>query len=303
MAAAKARLDKANALTGQARSALYPTLSGAGSVDDTKVSYHNGFPEQFVPKGYQGTADLTLNFNYEIDFWGKNRAALAAQVSEARAAAADAAQARLVLSTAVASAYADLARLWAERDVAVRAAQARQETLDLVDRRVTNGLDTRGDLSQAKAGPPAARADLAAIDESITLTQHQLAALIGAGPDRGLAIARPAAATLRPVGLPPTLSAELIGRRPDLTAARWRALEAAKRIHVAQAAFYPNVNLAAYIGYQSLGLSNLFISGSSVGQAGPAVSLPIFDGGQRPMRRPSSRRFGKPPTPRPASAL
>jgi len=280
VATAQARLDKANAVVGQARASLAPALTANGTAGETKQSYNEGIPPEFVPKGYNSFGGLTLNFNYEIDFWGKNRAAVAAATSEARASRADVAQARLVLSTAIAAAYADLARLWAERDVAIRAEQSRRETLQLVDRRVTNGLDTRGELEQARAGPPAAVADIAAIDEEITITQHQIAALMGEGPDRGLAIARPPLATLKAFGLPATLAADLMGRRPDLTAARWRATEAAKRVRQARAAFYPNVNLAAFVGYQSLGLSNLFAYGSNVGQVAPAVSLPIFDGGQ-----------------------
>jgi len=76
------------------------------------------------------------------------------------------------------------------------------------------------------------------------------------------------------------LSAELIGRRPDLVAARLRAEAAAKRIHVARAAFYPNVNLTAFIGVQALGVDMLKESGSDIGSVGPAVSLPIFNGGR-----------------------
>jgi NodT family efflux transporter outer membrane factor (OMF) lipoprotein len=76
------------------------------------------------------------------------------------------------------------------------------------------------------------------------------------------------------------LSADLLGRRPDIAAARMRAQAAAKRIDQATAAFYPNVNLAAFIGVQSLGLDMLTKSGSSIGAVGPAISLPIFDGGR-----------------------
>ncbi len=280
LAAVKARLDKANALVGQARASLLPSLSADGSAAEAKQSYNNGIPAQFVPKGYNDIGRAALDFSYELDFWGKNRALVAAATSEARASQADFAQARLMLSTSVAAAYADLARLWAERDVAARAAQARQETFDLVGRRVNDGLDTQGELQQAKAGPSAARADLAAIDEQIAVARNQIAALVGQGPDRGLSVGRPAAAAIKPFGLPPTLAADLVGRRPDLTAARWRATEAAKRIGVAQAQFYPNVNLTAFIGFQSLGLSQLFAAGSDIGQVGPAVSLPIFQGGR-----------------------
>lgn len=280
VAEAKARLAKADALVGQSRANLLPTLQGQAEAVETKQSYNTGIPPAFVPHGWNSFGQATLNFSWELDFWGKNRKALAAAISDARASEADLAEARLVLSTSIASAYADFTRLWAERDVSERAVQSRQETLDLVQRRVANGLDTHGELAQAEAGPANARADLAAIDEDIALTRNRIAALMGEGPDRGLAVQRPAEPTLKAFGLPPKLAADLLGRRPDLSAARWRAEAAASRIGVAKAQFYPDVNLAAFIGFESLGISKLFLSGSSEGQAGPAVTLPIFEGGR-----------------------
>jgi NodT family efflux transporter outer membrane factor (OMF) lipoprotein len=280
LAQAEARLRRAQALANQAKAAQLPSVEANGSVERSKQSYNSGIPAPFVPQGYNAYGRLGLDFSWELDFWGKNRAAVAAATSEAQAAQADAAQARLMLATSVAAAYADLARLYAERDVAERSVALRQETLTLVGDRVTNGLDTRGELRQAEAGPPTARAELAAIDEQIAQTRNGLAALLGAGPDRGLAIARPSIATLKPFGLPANLAADLIGRRPDVVAAKWRAEAASKRIGQAKAAFYPNVNLAAAIGVQSLHLDKLFDSGSDVGSVGPAVSLPIFEGGR-----------------------
>jgi NodT family efflux transporter outer membrane factor (OMF) lipoprotein len=284
MATAKARLAKAMATADTARADLLPSLSASGFVGQNEQSLNAlGFPPQFqqyLPKGFKPFGQAALNFSYEIDFWGKNRAAVAAATSDAQAAAADAAEARLTISTAVADSYADLARLYAERDVTERSVASRQETLDLAARRVANGLDTQAELKQAAAGVPAARADLAALDEQIALTRNQLAALLGQGPDSGLAIARPAAAALKPFGLPSRLAADLVGRRPDLEAARWRAEAAAKRIGVAKAAFYPNVNLTALAGYESLGLSQLFTANSQNGQYGAAITLPIFQGGR-----------------------
>jgi len=283
IAAAKGRLEKARALAGEARADLLPSVAANGEVETNKESLNQGFPPQFaqyLPRGYHGFGEVTLNLNWELDFWGKNRKALAAAISETRASDADLAEARLVLSTAIAAAYADLDRLYAERDVAERAVASRQETLDLVQRRVTNGLDTHGELSEAQAGPASARADLAEIDEEIALTRNQIAALMGEGPDRGVAIARPKDAGLKAFGLPERLAADLVGRRPDIAAARWRAEAAAKRIGVAKAQFYPDVNLTALIGYQAFGLGKLFESASNIGQAGPAVSLPIFEGGR-----------------------
>jgi NodT family efflux transporter outer membrane factor (OMF) lipoprotein len=280
LASAQARVRRAEAAAAQAHASELPNLSANASVQEMKQSYNYGIPPAFVPHGYNDYGQLTLNFNWELDFWGKNRAAVAAATSEARAAEADAAEARLVLSTNVATAYADLARLFAERAVAERAVALQQETSQLVANRVANGLDTRGEQRQAEAEPLQSRADLAAIDEQIALNRNRIAALLGAGPDRGLAVAPPAAATLKALGLPPNLAADLIGRRPDVTAARWRAEAATSRIKQAKASFYPNVNLAAAIGFQSLFLRKLPASGSDIGSVGPAVSLPIFEGGQ-----------------------
>ena len=280
LAQAKARLDKAKADLGTARAGLFPTLALSGSVYEAKQSYNLGIPPEFVPHGYNDYATGLLNFNYEFDFWGKNRGAVSAATSEARAANADAAAARLILSTAVAGAYADLSRLYAERDVAERAAQSRQETYDLVARRVTDGADNRSASQQAMAGVHTAKASLAEIDEDIGLTRDELAALLGEGPDRGLSIARPGGATIKAFGLPANLAADLIGRRPDVVAARWRAEAAAKRIGVAKAQFYPDINLVADLGFEALHVHNFLESGSDVGSVGPAATLPIFEGGR-----------------------
>jgi NodT family efflux transporter outer membrane factor (OMF) lipoprotein len=279
LAAAQARLHRAEAFVAQARAAQLPHLGAQASVEATKLSYNNGIPPAFTPHGVNGAGLLGLDFGYELDFWGKNRSAVAAAVSDARAADAEAAEARLLLSTGIATAYADLVRLYAERDVAEEDLRVRQDTETLVSNRVANGLDTRAELSQAKAGAPTARQDIAAIDEEIALTKNRIAALMGQGPDRALSIGRPAAERVQAFGLPADLAADLIGRRPDVAAARWRAEAAARRIGVAKARFYPNVNLVALAGFQSLGLSKLFASGSSILQAGPAVTLPIFEGG------------------------
>ena len=277
LAIAEARIRKAVSMENRGR--LTPTISANGYVIEQKQSYNSGIPPAFVPHGYNDYGRATLDFSWELDFWGKNRAAVAAAITEARAAEADAAEARLALSTNVAAAYADLARLFAERDVAERAVTVQSETSKLVADRVRNGLDTLGEQRQAEANPLQAQADLKAIDEQIALTRNRLAALIGAGPDRGLAIARPKVGALTAIGAPKELAANLVGRRPDVTAARLRAEAAAKRIKEARAAFYPDVNLAAFIGVQSLTLTKLTASGSDVGSVGPAVSLPIFNGG------------------------
>jgi NodT family efflux transporter outer membrane factor (OMF) lipoprotein len=280
VAVADARMRRARASQGNARGALAPVVSANASATEQKQSYNYLSPPAMTPQDWNDYGRASLDFSWEIDFWGKNRAALAAATSEAVAAGADADQARLALSSAIASGYAELARLYAALDTATAARTLRAKTAELFAKRFDNGLETRGSVRQADSRRASSEADVLALDEQIALQKNKLAALLGAGPDRGLTIARPNVNFTRAFALPASLSAELIGRRPDLVAARLRAEAAAKRIHVSKAQFYPNVNLTAFIGVQSLGLDRLQENGSDIGSVGPAISLPIFNGGR-----------------------
>jgi NodT family efflux transporter outer membrane factor (OMF) lipoprotein len=283
VAQALARVRKAEALAREAKGAVYPAISANEQIALTKQSYFAGFPpafQAFLPHGWLPFNQESLNLDYQLDLWGQNRKALAAATSEAQAARADAAQVRLALAAGVATAYADLARLYAERDDAQATLEIREKTLKVFAQRGEAGLETRGVVHQSSSNVQTAKAQLAAIDEQIALTRDQLAALLGQGPDRGLKIEQPKVGTLRPLGLPANLPADLIGRRPDITAARLRTEAASNRVGVAKAAFYPNVDLVALVGQEVLGLQFLKQPGSSIGQAGLAVHLPIFDAGR-----------------------
>lgn len=277
---ARARLLKAESAVASARSADGPQISANVSANEAKQSYNYLTPRSMSPQGWNDYGRATLDFSWELDFWGRNRAAVAAATSEREAAAADAAQARLLLETSIASAYAELARLFAARDTAAAALEVRTRTATLFRERHENGLETLGSVRQAEARRDSAGADLLTADEDIALQRNRIAALLGAGPDRGLGIGRPAIVLARTPDLPAALPAGLLGRRPDVVAARLRAQAAAKRIDVARAGFYPDVNLTAFIGAQSLGLDKLFSSGSDIGSVGPAISLPIFSSGR-----------------------
>lgn len=279
IAAAAARVRTADGLAQQAGAALLPSLTADGFAGGNKQSKSLGIPPQFIPDGIQETGRVTGTFSFDLDLWGQNRANLAAATSEAEAARVDAAQTALMLSTGVASAYADLAQYFAQRDVAVEALKVRQATLDLTAQRVAVGVDTRGSLKQAESRVPAARADIQALDEAIALTRNRLAALLGKGPDRGLTIARPRLTEVA-TGFPADAGIELVGRRPDIVAARLRSEAASKRIKAAKADFLPNLSLTAVVGLQSLGFDQLFKGASSYGTGGAAISLPIFDGGR-----------------------
>lgn len=283
MKIAVARLDLARASARQTGASLWPTLSANGSVRPTRQSLNTGFPDSFkplLPHGWHNEARTTADLDYQLDLFGKNRAALAAATSEAEAAQVDVAAARLTLSTAVADAYARLVQLGGDRRAAKDAVRLRQQSRDLVSARVKQGLENTGQLAQADARLDAAKANQDAVEGQIVLTRNQLAALLGKGPDRGRSIAVPQIPALKAFGVPASLDADLLSRRPDITAARLRAEAAAARIDVAHADFYPNIDLTGYFGLQSLNAANLLEKASIIGQIGPALHLPIFDGGR-----------------------
>lgn len=278
---AEARLREADAEEQNAGSALWPTFTASGAAQPTRESLNQGFPtafQSYLPHGWHTQGSVLANVDYEIDLFGKNRAALAAATSDAEAAAVDVAAARIDLSTSVASTYADLMRLAADRAAAEEALRVRQQTAALVGDRVRQQLENVGQLNEAQSRVAQAREDLDAVDGQIAHTRNALAALLGKGPDRGLDVPLPQGVSVKAFGLPPTLAVDLIGRRADIVAARLRTEAAASRIDVARADYYPNIDLSGYYGVQSLGLSTLFQKASMAGQIGPALHLPIFDG-------------------------
>lgn len=280
MAQVQARLHAAEARAGNARSVLNPSLSAKGGVTEQKLTYNGIVPQNSVPRDWNDMGRLSLDFRWELDFWGSNRAALAAAISEARATQADAAAARLLLTTAVADRYVRLAGFHAQRDIALESLRNRRDSEQLVLRRVGEGLDSQASIELAKMRTSLAQADIAELDEWLELTRNGIAALLGHGPDRGRSIERPRLVSHRVFGLPDNLKLDLVGRKPEVVAARLRVEAAAKRIGVAKSAFYPNLNLVGLVGFESLGLSRLFDSGSDVGAVGPAIRLPLFEGGR-----------------------
>jgi NodT family efflux transporter outer membrane factor (OMF) lipoprotein len=276
LAAAAARFRRAQGLAQAAGAKLLPTIDANASVSEVNPSNNLGFP---VWGGSKEVGNAGLSFNFDLDLWGKNRAALRGAKKDADAARYDAQEARLMLTTGIASTYADLTALYAQRDSLESALDIRTKTLELVKQRVDVGLDNDSALRLAEARIPQTKADLAATDEAIMLNKHALAALMGQGPDRALTIERPAPGTLEPQGLPASASIDLVGRRPDIAAARMRLEAAAERIKEARAAFYPNISISALAGFSSLGLGSLFAGGSAFGSVTPAISLPLFHGG------------------------
>ncbi|WP_395399229.1 efflux transporter outer membrane subunit [Pseudoduganella sp. UC29_106] len=232
------------------------------------------------PAAGNGPNEATLNFSYELDFWGKNEASLQAAIGRKNAAQIDEHATRLVLIVGITQTYLRLSQAHAQLELAQQVLKQREHVLDLTRQRVNAQIDSSVDLKQAAFAIPVAREQIAAAKESIALLQTQLAALTGAGPDRGLTISRPQLQAIKPAGLPSALPSELLARRPDVVAQRWRVETQLQDIKAARAQFYPSFNLAGLIGLQSLGFGKFLQGGSQVSALGAGLSLPIFDGGR-----------------------
>jgi len=276
--ATEARIARAQAFIETARAADGPQLNGSLDVTRQLYSANGPYPPPLAGSVLNsGTGRLTGS--WEIDFFGKNRAALESALGSANAAQADAQAARLLLASNVARSYFQLARLKAQLGVAERTLAQRNETLRLVRDRVDAGLDTQLERRQSEGGLPEARQQIEAIQEQIALTRNALGALVGQ-PNAAAALDFPALDAIHSIAIPSTLPADLLGRRPDVAAARWRVEAATQDVAVAKAQFYPNVNLTAFLGLSSIGLDHFAQAGSKEWGIGPAIRLPIFDSGR-----------------------
>lgn len=274
---ARARVARALAATGVAEAAGRPQLGGDAQL--LRQRYSENYIYGALGGTVQENGTLQLNGSWELDFFGRNQAAIQAAVGSARAAEADAQAARILLATNVARSYIQWARLEAQRDVARRTLAQREETLRLVRDRVSAGLDTQLEQRQSEGGLPEARQQIEALNEQIDNAKHALDALVAA-PEATARLTPPSLAALKAVPLAGQIPADLLARRPDVAAARWRVEAAARDEDSARAQFYPNINLTAFVGTQSIGFDRLLKSGSLQWGVGPAVHLPIFEGGR-----------------------
>ncbi len=290
--AAEARVRSALALADAARASLYPTLDLNASVNRERFSANDIYPPPFGGS-WANEGRTTLDFSYEFDFWGKHRNELNAALGDARATAADAAQAQLVLAAAVAQSYfqlqSDLASLAVARDTLTR----REGLRDLNRVRVSRGLEVAVAVRQSDQQVASSSVEVSAAEAAVQVDRHQLAALLGLGPDAPLDI-QPALHTYdKALAFPANLPADLLARRPDIAAQRFRLEAAAAKIGAAKADFFPNVNLAAFIGFAATSVTglNLFTASSRVAGVGPALHLPIFDAGR--LRANLRGRYGE----------
>jgi NodT family efflux transporter outer membrane factor (OMF) lipoprotein len=278
LSAAQARLAMADAAVRGARALQLPQANADYTLTRERFSENYIYPPPFGGS-MQTDTSLQLKLGFDLDLWGRNRAHYAAAVSQQAAAQADLNVAHNALISGVVQSYFNVQNALAQQNVLERIVDQLNNVSNITRQRVAAGLDTEAEAKQAASAVSAARVQLSQAATNADLSRNQLAALLGAGPARGATV-RGAALDHAPTGLPDNIPLELLGRRPDIAAARLRVQAASSEISAAKAQFYPNVNLSAFAGFMSLGLSNLLQSGSQAYGVGPAISLPIFHGGE-----------------------
>jgi len=261
---------------------LRPGFAIDGEETYQRLSENYIYPPKEAGLGVAGgdmawMGQATLGLSWDLDFWGAQANLLKQARNKVLAAGLDSATARLTLSGAMAQSYVELYRSYALADIAQQNERQRETMLKITRSRVNAGLDTKLELNLAEAGLPQARTTRLQAEIQRDLAIHNLAALSGRGADAYDKIGRPHITPDATLPLPTELTLDLLSRRPDILAAKARVEAATAGRAAAKAAFYPDINLKAFVGLQAVGLDKLTDSGSAIYGAGPALHLPVFD--------------------------
>ena len=283
---AESRIVAAQATVKSVRSKLFPELSMNASENWAHLSKYGFYRDFFpAPPGSRPPAalndiNLSLNFSYEIDFWGKNRKKLAGALGLAIAKQMEKKQIELVLCEAVAFSFFEWQAHTAEKNIYEKWLLSEKKLSHFFSSRYESGLDnTLPPLKQTQ--------QLGAIEQKIIDLEKKrevdvffLKSLLGMSRDDPLSLTVIEEHLTQKIQLPENLGLDLLAQRPDLMSQIWKVAAAGEAIGVAKTEFYPNVNLAAVAGLSSLTFSHLFLWASRTGALTPAVHLPIFTGWQ-----------------------
>ncbi len=279
---AAARLREARALAGLARSGESFQINGEASLD------RKNWPDDpfYGPGALSGAQtwnnSASLAMKYPFDLWDRDKNSTLRYLDLAHAAAAQERMAQLELQGGLVRTYIELSLHYAERDVLEQTLGQQEQIQQLAFQRLQGGIGTHFELTQTQAPIADTHREIDVLNERIALDRNQIAALAGLGPDAGATLARPSLSLKKPIEVPSAIPAALVGRRPDITASRWSVAAQARGVDVAHANFYPNIDLVGSLGYIASGGDVLsFLSSNKRNYSvGPAISLPIFDGGR-----------------------
>ena len=297
-----ARVAQARAQYRVQRADLFPTLGATGSASYQKSPFGQvtggtgtgtggvgggtgtgggtGVGGGAVASGRTDIYSANLGISaWEIDLFGRVRNLTQAQQETYFAAQENRNAAQVALIAEVATAWLTMAADQDRLKIAQNTAAAFGQTVELTQQRFRVGISSELEVRQARTTYDQARSDIAEATTLIAQDRNALNLLAGTTLDAALlpaALDRPATLDTLPANLP----SEVLLRRPDIAAAEHQLIGANANIGAARAAFFPNISLTAAFGTLSLGLSNLFGSGSQTWSVAPSVSQTLFDFGR-----------------------
>ena len=271
-----ARILAAQAMLDTERAAFLPQIGVGGQVDRQQLSQNYIFvPGMPVYTGY-GLVNASLNWS--LDIWGKQKKYFDAAKNQVLVARANHQASELLLSATIVRIYFDYDRMAQAQTLYARDVQVKKSLYQISQERQKAGLVDGVVVNQRKVDLETAQVNLSQANLSVKMMQHQLAALVQEGPSWGEGL-KPPTIKIADLRLPEMIPTNLLERRPDLRALLSQIDVAKLQLEGAKLEYLPDINLAGFVGVQSFGLSQLFASKSQQFSIGPAISLPIFDGG------------------------
>jgi NodT family efflux transporter outer membrane factor (OMF) lipoprotein len=274
IAAAIARVREADAQARIAGAPLLPAISGTASA--TRERELN-----LATPGTTTANDFSplLNASYELDFWGKNRAAYNAARFAAAASRYDRVTVELTVMTSVASTFFQAIEAQDRLNVARDNLASAEKILKGLRLELTVGTITALDVAQQETTVAVLNASIPPLQQQLLQSIDTLAILVGK-PAEEVNITTGTLADLAEPQVIPGLPSELLARRPDVAEAEAQLMSANASVAVARASFFPSIELTANGGYASTALASLFNPASRVFTLTGELTQPIFEGGQ-----------------------
>jgi NodT family efflux transporter outer membrane factor (OMF) lipoprotein len=283
LAIAKARVKEARAIERIAKSRLYPTVDVSGAFLKNRGS-GAGFGAPYgLPGMDTNLFQVGFDATYEVDLFGAIRRSVEAAGAVTEATVDERRVVQVTLLGEVARNYISLRALQRRLAVARANLADQQQTLDVVQRRLTNGLAPKFDLVRATAQVASTESSIPPLQSGINQTMYALALLLGE-PPVALVDELTGAAPIPPVPpkVPVGMPSELLRRRPDVMRAERVLAAATAEQGVATSDFFPHLILGGTAGLQSRRAEDLFNArDAGFYAAGPTASWTVFDGGRR----------------------
>jgi NodT family efflux transporter outer membrane factor (OMF) lipoprotein len=266
--AAEARFRNARSQVSVARSALYPSLGLSASAERVKRADTPAV----------NSAAVTLDASWEVDLWGRIRRSVEAAEAGREASAADLEGARLSLQAEVATNYFALRVTDVAKELLDDAVKNYERNYQLTQNRYQAGVAAKAEVVQAEAQLRSTQAQAIDIRAARATLENAIAVLIGKPP--ALVKVDPVPFHVTIPEIPPGIPSALLERRPDVAAAERRMAQANARIGVAEAAYFPTLDLDARLGFAD-GFAHLFSLPNRTWSLGAALAGTLLDFGGR----------------------